>query len=355
MITGSQVHNFVTDMGPLFYLLIVVNIVLLVLAPKIIDMLSSDDLAANSRDFRINVLRGLNVLIVAILGHFRFYSTGDTGQWLGIKLLSILIVLYLSYLCANLAGRFVLARYGRKIQAGEVEKTIDSYASRGLSIAINVFIGIIALISIIRIAGFSGLLETGGVLGFVGVFLALTQGAWAPDVISGLIILNSKMFGERDVIKLSDSSEEIVARVHRTRVFHTELRHLVDNHRLMIRNSRIRDFTVHNLSRFGSARGLRETLLFKIGYDVTPNQVHRLFERAFEAACADESIAVEGQYPVEIRVQDTGDHAVEWSFHYYTKSAETLIKTRQELREIILNTALEDGIDLSTPITLLQQ
>ena len=47
-----------------------------------------------------------------------------------------------------------------------------------------------------------------------------------------------------------------------------------------------------------------------------------------EIASADESITIEGQHPVEIRVQDTGDHAVEWSFHYYTKSAETMIKTR---------------------------
>jgi len=126
---------------------------------------------------------------------------------------------------------------------------------------------------------------------------------------------------------------------------------MVDNHRIMIRNSKIRDYTVHNLSRFASARGLRETLKFKIGYDIPPSDVHKLFEKVFAKVCENHDIAIEAQHPVEIRLQDTGDHAVEWSVHYYTKDEHSLLKTRQYFMETALQVSLEEGISLSTPVT----
>lgn len=348
---SGWLNTFLQDIGPIFYLLVALNVLLIILAPRIIDAVTLSDIAPNRREFFINVLRGLNVLVIALLGHFRFYSEGQSGQGFGIKILSILIVLYLSYLAAHLAGRFVTQRYGRKIQVSGSERIADTYASRGLSISISVFIGIIALISIVRIAGFSSLLETGGVIGFIGVFLALTQGAWAPDIISGLIILNTNMIREREVVRLDTPDGELLAIVFRTKAFHTELRDLVDNHRIMIKNSKIRDYTLHNLSRYASAKGLRETLHFKIGYDVSPDSVHKLFEKSYEIACEDDSIEIESQHPLEIRVQDTGDHAVAWSIHYYTQKEESLLKTRQLFLEVILHTAMQEGIALSTPIT----
>lgn len=75
---------------------------------------------------------------------------------------------------------------------------------------------------------------------------------------------------------------------------------------------------MHNLSRFASARGLRETMTFKIGYGEKPKAVKAMFEAAYAAAVEDTKIFLEGQFPLEIRVMETGDHAVDWSVHYYT-------------------------------------
>ena len=335
--------------------MVVINLLLIVFSPRIIKALSNEDTAPYLLDFRTNLLRGSIGLVLGLLGYFRFYGAGQSGQGLGIKFLSILFVLYLSYLSAHLFTKFIRQKFGRSIQSSGVQRIADTYASRALGIFVSAFIGIIALISVIRIAGFSSLLEAGGVIGLIGVFLALTQSAWAPDLISGLVILNTKMLEERDVVKLTDSHETFYAIVYRTRPFHTELLNLTDNHRVMISNAKIRDYTVHNLSRFASAKGLRETLTFKIGYDVAPDKVKKMFEAAFNTACKNEMIAIEQQHPLEIRIQDTGDHAVEWSIHYYTKEEEALIKTRQFFREEILNAAYEHAIDLSTPVTLLQK
>lgn len=344
--------------------LVVLGIAMLVLlsAPWIILRVSSDDESESTLNFRTNALRGLAILLVALWGYYHFYYPEDQGlvqsqalatlsDSVPIKVLSILVLIYLGYVSANLMGEFIKQRYGRKYSMANQERVADTYTSRALSIFISVFIAVIVLISAIRIAGFDSLLEAGGVLGFIGVFLALTQGAWAPDIISGLIILNSKMLEERDVVKLSDGNDTLLATVFRTRAFHTELLNIIDNHRVMIRNSRIRDYTVHNLSRFATARGIRETLRFKIGYDVKEPQVRDMFEQAFERAVADSEIPVEGQYPLEVRVYETGDHAIEWSVHYYTKEVSSLIKTRQLFRQKILAASLEHEISLATPFT----
>lgn len=352
---SQQIKTYLSQSSGVMYALIAVNLLLIVLAPHIVDRFSREELEKGAREFRINVIRGLNVLIIGLLGYFRFFEDGQSGQGIGVKVLSILVIIYLSYLSVHLIGRFVRVRYGREVQStGSTTRIADTYASRALSIFISVFIGIMALISVIRVAGFSSLLEAGGVIGFIGVFLALTQGAWAPDIISGLVILNSKMFKERDVIKIHENGRDMYAIVYRTMAFHTELLDLVNNHRVMIRNSKIRDQIVHNLSRFASAKGLRETLFFKIGYDVAEKEVKAMFESAYIAAVEDDAIPFEGQYPLEVRLQDTGDHAIEWSVHYYTKDESALIKTRQLFREKILAASIDAGISLSTPFTHFQ-
>jgi len=348
---SQKINAFLLHYSGVLYGLLIINVLLIIFAPYLVKRFSGKNLAEGAREFRINVIRGLNVLIIGLLGHFRFYS-GQSGQGIGVKILSVLVIIYLSYLLAHLIGRFVRVRFGRPVQnVGSGPRIADTYASRALTIFISVFIGVMALISVIRVAGFSSLLEAGGVIGFVGVFLALTQGAWAPDIISGLVILHSKMFKERDVIKVSDGGKDMLAIVYRTLAFHTELLNLVDNHRVMIRNSKIRDQTVHNLSRFASARGLRETLFFKIGYDVPVEKVKAMFESAFQTAITNPDIPLEDQHPLEIRLKDAGDHAIEWSVHYYTKDEFSLIKTRQLFRETILMASIDAGISLSTPIT----
>jgi len=349
---SQQISDFLVQNHVAFYGLLILNLLLIVFATRIVRRFSSKELADQDFDFRVIILRGLNVLLIGLLGYFRFYGEGQSGQGIGVKALSILIILYLSYLSIHLIGRFLRLRYGRPVQnVGSQKRIADTYASRALTIFISVFIGIMALISVVRIAGFSSLLEAGGVIGFIGVFLALTQSAWAPDIISGLIILNSKMFKERDVIKISVDNEDMFAIVYRTLAFHTELLNLVDNHRVMIRNSRIRDMTVHNLSRFASARGLRESLKFTVGYDVSIDDVKNMFNDAFEAAAEDPELSIESQHPLEIRIADTGDHGISWSIHYYTKDENALIKIRQGIRQKVLEASIDAGISLSTPIT----
>jgi small-conductance mechanosensitive channel len=335
------------------YIIIAVNLLLLLLARPILERLLATQ-KGRQFEFKVNVLRGLNLAILAVVCYNALYapsvaSDEGGGSSLALRMLSILVVLYLAYLTASIASYVMRRRYGRVVTGNEGTEISDTYHSRMLTLLVSTFVAIVALIAIIRIAGFSSLLEAGGVVGFVGVFLALTQAAWAPDIISGLVLLNSDMVSEGDVIEIDDPP--LLCRVFKTKIFHTVVIDVINNHRVMISNSRLREQTIHSLSKFASARGLRERLVFKIGYDTEPRTVRKMFEEAFQKVCELEQSKVDENHPPEIRVLDTGDHAIEWGFFYYTKNVQSLIATRQLLMETILNTSIEYGISLATPQT----
>jgi len=266
------------------------------------------------------------------------------------KVLSALLIISGAYLGDSVVDIFLLRRFG-KLKSSEGDERVyqETYRSRLTSLITTTVISISALIMVIRLFGFESLLEAGGVIGLLGVFLALTQGAWAPDLIGGLIILNSNLVEEGDVIELSGESG-LLAVVFKTKLFHTELLNIPNNHRVMIPNAQLRSQTLHNLSKFASAKGLRESLSFKIGYDTPSSKIKGMFEEAFKEACEREQLPILSQYPLEIKVIDTGDYAVTWRVFYYTKEVKSLLGTRQRFLELIHERALTNGISLATPV-----
>jgi len=348
----NTIIAFIDRFDTLGYVIIGVNILLLIFAKQILNQVYHNPEKLLNFSRKVMTFRALNLLIMLAYGYFRFFQ-GDKEletKSLGFNILAVLAIVYFAYLAMHLAHAFLVRQYGKQREIQGKKRYTSTYQTRLLSIFSSIFIGIIALLSIIRLLGFDSVLEAGGVIGIIGVFLALTSSIWAPDIFHGLIILNSDMFSEGDVIQFKDG-EQIYGLVYKTKVFHTVILNIVNNHRVMIRNSKLRDFTVHNLSKFASAKGLRENLKFKIGYNVPVSDVQNLFETVYELAKTDSGIEVEEQYELEYGVHDTGDHAVEWVYYYYTKEVEKLMLTRQRLLQLMLETSVKKGISLSTPFT----
>ncbi|RDH81527.1 MAG: small-conductance mechanosensitive channel-like protein [endosymbiont of Galathealinum brachiosum] len=331
------------------YLLIALNLLLLVLAKRILLFFREEESDKSTFILKVQAFRALNLLIILSYGYSNIYlETIDSGP--GLKLVSIWVLIYLSYLTKQILSYWVRKKYGKLRDINGESKSIETYTSRLLSLLTGVVIFVIALISIINVLEFNSLLQAGGVIGIIGVFLALTQNAWAPDIISGLIFLNNGMIEEGDVIELDDNGS-FIGVVFKTKMFHTEVLNLVNNHRVMIKNARLREFTIHNLSKFASAKGLREQLTFKIGYDVTAEKVRQMFSEAEKRLESDCGIKLGEENTFEIGILNTGDHAIEWGVYYFTKDVKALIKNRQAIRECILKTAQEFDISLATPIT----
>lgn len=324
-----------------------VNVILLIFAKQILRFLQVDQKNVTQFNARVNIFRALNLLIIITLSYERTFSELDV-QSIGFKLIAILMVIYMGNLSLHVLNYWIHRRYGRAREINGVKRTIETYRSRMLSILASIFMFVIILIAVINVIGFDSLLEAGGVIGFIGVFLALTQNSWAPDIFSGLIILNSGMFEEGDVIELP--KEGCIGVVYKTKIFHTEILNLINNHRIMLRNARLRDQTIHNLSKFASARGLREMLTFQVGYEADPNQVRNMLAEALSTAVEDAEISIETADSAEIGILSTGDHAVEWVIYYYTKDVRNLLKTRQIVREIVLRLSKGYGVELETPM-----
>ncbi|MEE9448257.1 MAG: mechanosensitive ion channel family protein [Arenicellales bacterium] len=341
--------DFLNNIDALTWGVIVINLLLILFAKPLVSLVFSDSDQASRSNRRLHIFRALNLLIIAAFGYYQFFKS-DEQRALGLNILAIVVILYLAYLLGHLANYFILRRYGKTKEINGKTRKVETYNARILTLFSQVFIFIMALISIIRVLGFNSLLEAGGVIGVIGVFLALTQATWAPDIFSGLIILNSDMLEEGDVIELR-GSEAIYGVVYKTKVFHTEVLNLFNNHRIMIRNALLRDQIIHNLSKFASAKGLRERLTFNIGYDASPAAVEKMLTTAWQTAIEQNIPGIQAQHEVEVGILNTGDHAVEWAVFYHTKHIEQLRLTRMALNRVFLKTAREHDISLATPLT----
>ncbi len=295
---------------------------------------------------RASMMRALNTLIIIAVLANAYLLSNESG--FASKVTRSLMVLYFAVVTTQIINYFVRKRFGKERTINNHKSISDTYSSRGLSLVIATVITLIAIISCLRILGFNSLLEAGGALGIAGLALAMTQAAWAPDIIAGLIILNSRLCEEGDVIQFNMAGNKIVASVFRTKLFHTELLDLANNHRLMIRNNKLRDYGLHNLSRFASAKGLRECLFFNIGYEHSKNDVAAMIQRAFKNIDQAEGTREE-QFEPEIMVHDTGDYAVTWAVYYYIKDVKRLLAIKQTFRAYILEESVRSNISLATP------
>ncbi len=265
----------------------------------------------------------------------------------GLKAIIILCIIYFAYLSNHLAHYYISKTYGKIRKIRDENVLVQTYQSRAFSLLSTIGLSVFALVTCVQQLGAENLLQTGGVLGIIGIMIGLTQQSWAPDIISGLILLHSDAFVEGDVIELPNHT---LVLVHKTKMFHSEMLNLANNHRIMIRNSELRNLTLHNLSKFASARGLRESLCFNIGYEVPPEKVKAMFAEAAQMA-GQLDLPFEKQHPTDIKLFEVGDHALTWGFIFYVKSVEQLIVLRREMREVILEASLKHNISLATPLT----
>jgi small-conductance mechanosensitive channel len=333
--------SFIDNFDQLNLFIIGASLLLFLAARPICRWLSDDD----SLSIRISMMRVLNSLIILGVLADELLLRDDT---LLSKLTYSLIVIYFAVVGTQFINFLIRQRFGKVHKSKSKRQVSDTYSSRGLSLFVAAVVTVVAIVSCLRILGLNSLLEAGGAVGIIGIFLAMTQASWAPDIISGLIILNSRMAEEGDVVQFNMGNGNIVASIFKTKVFHTEFLDLSNNHRLMVRNAKLRDHGLQNLSRFASAKGLRERLIFNIDYAHSQQEVTDMMNRAFAEIDKSEDLR-EHQYEPEVMVLDTGDYAVKWAVYYYIKDVKKLLRIKQIFRSYILAESVRSNISLATP------
>ena len=334
--------NFVATLSDIDLIIITASLLLFFAAQPICRTLNNSDGLSS----RVSMMRIVNFLIIAVvMAHALWFAN---NIWFS-KITQCLMVVYFAMLSTQTINFFVRRHFGKQHQSNHKTIVSDTYSSRGLSLFVITLISVVVMVSCLRILGFSSLLETGGAIGILGFFMVMTQAAWAPDIISGLIILNSRLCQEGDVVQFTLDGDTKTASIFRTKLFHTEFLDLTNNHRFMVRNAKLRDLGLQNLSRFASAKGLREHMLFNIDYQYSQAQVSDMILRAFEQIDNIEGLREE-QFNPEILVYATGDYAVTWAVYYYIKDVKQLLRIKQIFRSYVLAESIRSNIPLSTPI-----
>ena len=115
--------------------------------------------------------------------------------------------LFLGIIFNNYFSSWAKKRFGaEKVIDGKVE-ILASYYSRLTGLLFSIVVSITVIYSIIKIWDMNSLLETTGFLGVIAAFLVFTNPIWLPDLYFGLVILNSDMFGDGDVIRFENEDK----------------------------------------------------------------------------------------------------------------------------------------------------
>jgi len=345
------------------------NIVLLIFAKPILNLVAPHQ----NNKTKIKIFRSLNLLVLFLHGVdllLRHTSGGVYESYfinLGLSLMIIYTGMFIYSFCGTLSKR----RFGRSRLIDGQQSYIETYNSRLVSIVLLAIIVVTVIYGLIKVWDADSLLETTGIFGIFIAFLAFTSSIWAPDIISGLIILNSDILEDGDVVTISSHSDEYI--IARVTLIYVVLYDIRNNHRTLIRNSQFMQNRIDNISRIASTDGVRQALVYNIGYpkfsddikirtaelDEFKSRINGLFDRAFKACCADEKIKINENKPFEWALTNAGDYALEYTLWIYLQripNSKVTGKIRQHLmgtiyktNEAVYTASILDDIDLSTP------
>lgn len=326
---------------------------------------------ARENDSRIKILRWLNIIVISlqVLDIVVIQAADDYEHYFIKAGLSVMTV-YGGLLIYSISSYFSRKKFGLERELDEQKIFLETYSSRLVNIVLMAVITFSTLYALIVIWGANSLLETTGIFGIFFAFLAFTSSIWAPDIISGLIILNTQMLEDGDVVVIDGYPDEYI--INKVTFIYILLYDVRNNHRTLMRNSRFIQSKIDNLSRIASTDGIRKKLVYQIGYpnftqgedraeayQVFMGRIDKMFARAFEQASKDEKICINTNKHFEWALTATGNYALEFSLWFYleripnTKVTATirkhLMRTIYGVNEKIYAASVIEGVDLSTP------
>ncbi len=349
--------------------ILAINLVLFLLIKPILTSVES----GKDHDSKIYILRAINIFIIILLGINLVLSRAhEDYQNHFIKIGLSLFAIYAGFVVYSISSYFLRKRFGTEKELDNKQVFLETYSSRIVDILLMVLVIFATLYAIIMIWGADSMLETTGIIGIVFAFMAFTSSIWAPDIISGLIILNTQMLEDGDLVLIDGYPDEYI--ISKVSFIYVILYDARNNHRTLIRNSRFIQSKIDNLSRIASTDGIRKRLVYQIGYpDISAEDaetryeqfqlfkqnIDKMFDKAYHKACEDEKIKINSNKHFEWSLTKTGNYALEYTLWFYlekipnTKVTATIrkhyMRTIYRVNEAVFDASITENIDLSTP------
>ena len=345
------------------------NIALFILARPLLNLLAPHQ----NNDTKIKIFRALNVLVLLLhVVDIIFIKVTSNYHNYFIHLGLSLMIIYAGMIAYSFLGTLARRRFGRERIVDNKKVYSETYSTRLVNLILLVIIVITTIYALIvtwEVA--DSLLGSTGIFGILMAFLAFTSSVWAPDIISGLIILNSQSIEDGDVVIIDGHNNEYV--ISRVTLIYVILYDIRNNHRTLMRNSLFTNNRVDNLSRVASTNGIRQAITYKIGYpqftgdaqsrkaqlDAFKEDIAHMFEHAFKSCKENKDIKINEAASFEWALTNAGDYALEYTLWVYleripnTKITSTLRKhlmgTLFKVNEAVYTASILEDIDLSTP------
>ncbi len=311
----------------------------------------------------ILLLHSLDLLLLGLSSEYEHYF---------VRLGLSLITFYLGLFFYCISCYFSRRKFGREKEIDNKPVFLETYSTRIVELILLVFISLTTILILIKLWGADTWLETTGIIGLLAAFLAFTSHVWAPDIISGLIILNTQMLEDGDVVIIDGYPDEYI--INKVSFIYVTLLDVRKNHRTLMRNSRFIQTKIDNLNRVASSDGVRKTLTYKVSYPDFSDlgredkqqsllrfrtRIDSIFEGAYEQCLKDKEIKINDKRAFTWALTSAGDFALEFSLFVYlkrlpnTKVTSTVRKhlmgTVYKINEAVYVNAVLEGIDLSTP------
>jgi len=342
------------------------NILLFLFAKPILQLIDP----VGATDPKVRLFRSVNVAVFGLhlLGLILVQANVEHQDYL-IKLGYSIMAIYGAMLFNSFLAAQVKKRFGKQRNLDDKTVYLETYSSR----LVNLILLVILILTIIYalIVIWEAEEKFDGIYAVVAAFMAFTSGIWAPDIISGMIILNTEILEDGDVVLIDGHPNEYV--IGRVTLIYVVLYDIRNNHRTLMRNSQFTGNRIDNLSRVTSSNGIRQGLLYKIGYPAftgsRENRVAQLaefkerigdmFEATNQVCKDDDDILVNDSKPFEWALTSAGDFALEYTLWVYlekipnTKITSTIRKhlmgTIYKINEAVYDASIAEDIDLSTP------
>ena len=349
--------------------LFILNVVLLFLARPIINLIAPNQ----DNKTKIKIAQALNVLVLVFqlidFGMRKSFDWYEGGYLINLGI--SLMVIYSGVFLYSLAGTLSRKRFGKTRMIEDQTVYLETYNSRMVGLVLLAIIVLTVIYLLIKTWGADSLLGTTGIFGIFIGFLAFTSGIWAPDIVSGLIILNSDILVDGDVVVIDGHKDEFI--IARITLIYVVLYDVRNNHRSLLRNTQFIQNRIDNLSRVASSKGIRQALKYNIGYpefsgdkETRKTQlaefresVDDMFTEANEICNAADNIFVNESGPFQWAMTNAGDYALEYTLWVYldripsTKVTATVRKhlmgTLYKVNDAVFTASVIEGIDLSTP------
>lgn len=352
------------------FLFFAVNIGLLLLAKPILNLAEEGTVS----ETKLKLFTSLNILVLVLhcIDIVLLRLTADYQSYfidLGLSLMTIYAAMFAYTLSCSLLKK----RFGNKRTIDDKVIYIETYSTRLVNLILLCVIVPTAIYVLIKIWGADSMLEATGIVGIIAALVAFSSSIWAPDIVSGLIILNTQMLEDGDVVVIDGFPDEYI--ITKVTLFYVVLYDIRNNHRTLMRNSQFTSRKIDNLSKVASTDGIRQSIKYNIGYPAMPTdnngdakdealraftaKVDKMFDRANRQCIEDEDIKINENKSFEWGLTTAGDDALEYTLWVYleripnTKVTSTirkhLMRTLFKVNEAVYRASIGEGLDLSTP------